>query len=66
MLEKWKGGTNNEEYVSALFMDHLSRAFDTINHNRIAKLKAYGFSTNALKLLHSYLKNRKQIKQSSN
>ena len=26
----------------------------------LAKLKAYGFSTNALNLMHSYLKNSKQ------
>ena len=60
MLEKWKRGIDNGEYISALFMD-LSKAFDTINHElMLAKLKAYGFSTNALNFMHSYLKNRKQ------
>ena len=60
MLEKWKRGIDNGAYVSACFMD-LSKAFDTINHDlMLAKLKAYGFSTNALNLIHSYLKNRKQ------
>ena len=45
------------EYVSALFMD-LSKAFDTINDDLlIAKLKAYGFSKEVLKLMKSYLKN---------
>ena len=58
MLEKWKKGIDNGSYVSSLFMD-LSKAFDTINHDlMLAKLKAYGFSTNALNLMHSYLKNR--------
>ena len=32
----------------------------------LAKLKAYGFSTNALNLMHSYIKNRKQKVQINN
>ena len=60
ILEKWKRGIDNGAHVSVLFMD-LSKAFDTINHElMLAKLKTYGFSTNALSLMHSYLKNRKQ------
>ena len=48
MLEKWKKAVDNGEYVSAFFLD-LSKAFDTINHDLLlAKLKAYGFSPNAL------------------
>ena len=39
----------------------LSKAFDTINHNLlIAKLHAYGFNKDALKLIKSYLTNRWQ------
>ena len=39
----------------------LSKAFDCLNHNLlIAKLEAYGFAENALKLVHDYLKKRKQ------
>ena len=66
ILEKWKRALDKGEYVSALFMD-LSKAFDTINHDLlIAKLKAYEFSKEALKLMKSYLKNRKEKVQINN
>ena len=39
----------------------LSKAFDTINHELlIAKLHAYGFDKNALKLIFSYISDRWQ------
>ena len=45
----------------------LSKTFNTINHDLlIAKLKAYGFSKEALKLMKSYLKNQKQKVQINN
>ena len=54
------------ECASALFLD-LSKAFDTINHDLLlANLKANGFSQNALKLMHSYLNNRKHQVQINN
>ena len=60
MLEKWKNVLDKGEYVCVLFVD-LSKTFGTINHDRQwAKLRAYGFSSNALNLICSYLKNRKQ------
>ena len=39
----------------------LSKAFDTLNHELlIAKLSAYGFNNESLKLIRSYLINRWQ------
>ena len=39
----------------------LSKVFDTINHDLLlAKIKAYGFSKDALSLVCSYLKNHKR------
>ena len=41
-----------------------SKAFDIINHDLLlAKLKAYGFSKDALTLMCTHLKNRKQSQQ---
>ena len=66
MLENGKKAVDNGEYVRALFLD-LSKVFDTINHDLLlAKLKAYGFSPNPLKLMHSYLDNRKLQVQINN
>ena len=42
-------------------MTDLSKAFDCITHDLIiSKLAAYDFDTNALKLIHNHLSNRKQ------
>ena len=39
----------------------LSKAFDCLSHELlITKLHSYGFSLNAIRLIHSYLSNRKQ------
>ena len=52
-----------------IFMD-LSKAFDTLNHDiliyTLYKLKAYGLSETALKLMQSYLTNRKQYVEINN
>ena len=66
MLEKWKKALDKEENMSAIFMD-LSNAFDTINHDLpLAKLKPYGFSRQALRLMCNCLKNRRQRVQINN
>ena len=60
LIEKWKKKLDNKGYAGAISMD-LSKAFDTINHELlIAKLYAYGFSKDALKLINSYMSNRWQ------
>ena len=51
---------DNGDVFGAL-LTFISKAFDCIPHNIIiAKLEAYGFHVNALKLIHDYLSNRKR------
>ena len=60
MIEKWKKSLDKKGFAGGILMD-LSKAFDTINHDLlIAKLHAYGFSINSLKVLMSYLSDRFQ------
>ena len=60
MLEIWKKVLDKGGYICAIFMD-LSKAFHPLNHDLlIAKLGAYGFETDALRYMKSYLINRKQ------
>ena len=58
--ERWKIMLDNKENTGAVLMN-LSKAFDTIDYELLtAKLHAYRFSKEALKLILSYLKHRKQ------
>ena len=60
ILEKWKRAVDNWKAFGLLLTD-LSKAFDCLSHELLlAKLHAYGFSFAALRLIHSYLTNRKQ------
>ena len=58
MIERWKMSRDKRQYSAGVLLD-LSKAFDTINHELlIAKMYAYGFSIDALRIIHSYLSNR--------
>ena len=58
--ETWKRCLDINGIAGTILID-LSKAYDCIPHDLlIAKLEAYGFGKNALKLVYSYLTNRKQ------
>ena len=60
MFEKWRSAADNKKTFGVLLAD-LSKAFDCLSHELLlAKLHAYGFSIPVLRLVYSYLKNRKQ------
>ena len=60
IIEDWKQALDDNKYVAAILMD-LSKAFDYLPHDLLLlKLKYYGLSENALKLMKKYLTNRKQ------
>ena len=60
MLEKWKSAVDKGKLFGALLTDP-SKAFDCLSHKLLlAKPHAYGFSITALRLIHSYLGNRRQ------
>ena len=59
-IEKWKSAIDQGKSFGAVLTD-LSKAFDCLPHELvIARLHAYGFSLSALRLVNSYLSNRKQ------
>ena len=60
LIEKWKKSVDNGDLFGALLSD-LSKAFDCLPYEPlIAKVNVYGFEKSSLKLIHSYLSNRKQ------
>ena len=60
MTEMWRRCLDDNKMVDAILMD-LSKAFDCLPHDLlIAKLDAYGFDKEALRLILSYLSGRKQ------
>ena len=61
LTERWRFYLDKKGFAGAFLMD-LSKAFDTIKYELlIAKLHAYGFSTDALEVLLSYLPDRWKI-----
>ena len=60
LIEQWRQYLDNNKVVGAVLMD-LSKAFDCLPHELlIAKLEAYGLDRQVVKLIYSYLKDRKQ------
>ena len=59
-MKNWRTHLENKEIIGVILCD-ISKAFDTLPHDLIiAKLDAYGFGNESLKLIYDYLNNRKQ------
>ena len=60
LIENWKKSLDQNKFVGAVFVD-LSKVFDSIPHDLlIAKMHAYGFSSESSTFFYSYLKTCKQ------
>ena len=60
LIEEWKSKLDKNYVVGAILMD-LSKAFDCVPHDLIiAKLAAYGFDSNSLQYILSYLTDREE------
>ena len=60
LLTSWQNSLDRDGFVGSVLMD-LSKAYDCLPHNLVlAKLQAYGFSNESIRLFLSYLTNRTQ------
>ena len=59
MIKTLRAMLNKGNKLKAIIID-LSKAFVTLNHNLLCKLKAYDFNKKALTLIQSYFTNRHQ------
>ena len=59
IIEKWRRNLDQDGICGALFTN-LNKAFDCLVHDLVlGKLEAYGFTYESLKLINSYLTDRK-------
>ena len=60
LIEEWKKSLDDKNIIGAVLMD-LSKAFDWIPHDLlVVKLHAYVLSIDAITIIYSYMKRRKQ------
>ena len=59
LLQAWQKELDKGGFVGTILMD-LSKAYDCLPHDLVAKLEAYGVGKAALNLISNYLLHRKQ------
>ena len=58
-MQAWQKELDKGGFVGTILMD-LSKAYDCLPHDLVAKLEAYGVGKAALNLISNYLSHRKQ------
>ena len=58
-LHSWQKELDNSGFIGIILLD-LSKAYDSLPHDLIAKFEVYGRSKNSLKCLFDYLEREKQ------
>ena len=62
LLQAWQEELDKGGFVGTILMD-LSKAYDCLPHDLVAKLEAYGVGKAALNLISNYLSHWKQRKK---